>query len=69
MLIEKQIEIERIMEALKDEHEKVGKRRDVLMNEENELMYQKDQAERIKEECEFSLTKAAPELYTAVAAL
>ena len=55
MLIEKQIEIEKLMELLKEEHELVGKRREVLMKEEEELRLQSEMAERIKEECEYTL--------------
>ena len=69
MLLEKQIEIEKILEQLKEEHTKVGKRRDLLMKDEEELKAQKEQAERIKEECEFNLNKATPELYAAIGAL
>lgn len=43
------------MEELKEEHKVVGKRRDFLMKEEAELKYQSEQAEIIREECEFSL--------------
>ncbi len=37
MLIEKQIEIERILELLKEEHVNVGKRKEILIQEEQEL--------------------------------
>jgi hypothetical protein len=51
------------MEYLKEEHDLVGKRRDILMKEEEELRYQSQQADLIKEECEFSLHKATPDLH------
>lgn len=42
MLIEKQIELEKILENLKEQHIKVGKRRDALMKEEQELNLQRE---------------------------
>lgn len=48
---------------------KIGKRRDILMKEEEELKIQSEQADKIKEECEINLQKATPELFSAIAAL
>mmetsp|Transcript_21854 Transcript_21854/g.21028 ORF Transcript_21854/g.21028 Transcript_21854/m.21028 type:complete len:85 (+) Transcript_21854:3009-3263(+) len=69
MLIQKQIEIEKLMDYLKEEQEMIGKRKELLIREEEELKFQSEMAQKIKAECEANLELATPELYQAIAAL
>ena len=68
-LVEKQIEIERLIEGFKQEHTRVERRRDVLVEEEKRLLAEGEEANKIKEECERALESAIPMLYEAIQGL
>lgn len=69
MLIDKQIEIERMLETLRDDHENLGRMKDILMQEDQLYVVQKEQADGIRRECEFNLQRATPELFAAINSL
>lgn len=55
LLIDKQIEMERILERLKDELEAVARLKALLASEEADLIAQRELAELIKVECDNAL--------------
>jgi dynein heavy chain, axonemal len=69
LLIDKQIEVERVLEKLRDDHENLGRLKDMLMQEDQLFVVQREQAENIRQECESKLKSATPELYAAIASL
>jgi len=47
LLVEKQIEVEKLLEQLREETEFVGKRRELLLQEEEELNSEREEAHKI----------------------
>ena len=68
-MIDKQIEVERLLEKLKDDHENLGRIKDMLIQEDYLFVVQREQPDNIRQECESSMLRATPELYAAVTSL
>lgn len=68
-MIDKQIDVERILERLKEEHDNFARIKDILVKEEEELLVQREQAELIRGECEHNLSTATPDLFAAISSL